>query len=253
MQKIEYKWVQPKICRGDILPPSRKVECNMTHEKPQQCSAGLDFADGKCTFCEPNSYNDGSMDSCQRCPPSTTPAYALTIDTWKTELNEVSSVGSLLAMQCILSGEVAAEVDAIDCDEKWQVTPAMPRSYLRTSPFAQLEAYMILALHINGYRHSSGGIITFEFDLHGGDSSLLFIETRDGVGSNSKTDLIEQWRGDTGGAKVFRYEVHENFSATYSWMYRRSQHIQVRYDFQLSFPNSHFFLFSRTLGSTQSL
>lgn len=47
-QKVEYKWIEPKICKGSVLPGNSKKHCNGTETKPGKCPPGMSFNGRRC-------------------------------------------------------------------------------------------------------------------------------------------------------------------------------------------------------------
>ena len=261
-QMTIYKWIEPKICHDvsnllSRLGPS-KIPCNSSSlQSDRECSPGMELINGKCSFCPPNHYNDGSLVKCKQCPPSSLPRYELVLNTWKNELD--SSVSQFLTSDCFSTQDPSVVFN--DCNvnlDPWKVIPSTEGSYIRSSE-TPLDSILTLTLTIPGFRHSSGGQFMFAFSLIGPDSSLQLYEVK---GKMSR--LIGFWTTATGGTspgeregldqtgttsvKVkederveFRHFVRENVPVSFTWIYRRSQLVQSHakiYSISLSNPSA---------------
>lgn len=77
---IEYKWIEPKLCRDD-LPKSTRLPGPSAAAKCPPCNPGMQLVSGSCQFCPPNKYSDG-IGQCRPCPVSTAPSTELTFKWW---------------------------------------------------------------------------------------------------------------------------------------------------------------------------
>ncbi|EKX36891.1 hypothetical protein GUITHDRAFT_165607 [Guillardia theta CCMP2712] len=78
-----YVWTEPKICRGQLLPP------NVTGLPCPPCSVGKVLVQGKCSFCSPGYFADPASSQCLPCGPgSEAPLFQVMTDfsTWPEQM-----------------------------------------------------------------------------------------------------------------------------------------------------------------------
>jgi hypothetical protein len=229
LQLISYKWIEPQICRdnNNVFPKSHFQTCNETSvkdsESNQICNLGMELReDGKCHFCNNNQYRDETIEKCKQCPPSTSPLYALSFKVWHSGKNSDTSLPEYFSTQCVRSeGETEYDCDA---SIAWQST-AGTEQYIRTGPSTLLQSYLILSLTVPGFRKQIGGEIAFNFEVEcspGDNCQFIFMESK----LSQKTNLINQWNGDTTGIQSYRYRIEQNVSVVFSWLFKRENSFQ---------------------------
>ena len=247
-QTSSYKWIEPKICHdvNNIISKVRTstIPCNSSWiQSDRECSPGMELVNGKCSFCPPNYYNDGSLSKCQQCPPSSLPLYELVLNTWKNELDP--DVDDLLNRDCFSTLDPSATFN--DCQgnvDVWKAIPSTEGSYIRSSE-APLDSILMLRLSVPGFRHSSGGQLVFDFSLIGTDSSLQLYELK-GKTSRQIGSWVTDHVGNGEGIKVkederreFRHFIRENVPVSFTWIYQRTQLVQ-----------SHVKIYSMSVGNS---
>ncbi|CAG2176967.1 unnamed protein product, partial [Oppiella nova] len=224
-KRIDYKWIEPQICRdtNGVLPKWEYKECNDTtiaDKLLDSCNLGQELTDDrKCRFCDDNHYRDETMDSCRSCPPSTSPAYALSYKVWHP-------LPEFMSTECVRMVE-ESEYEC-DSDISWQSYPDVKR-YIRTGPSTQLGAYLFLTLSLPGFRKQNGGEITFKFEVEcdAGDYCLfLFMESRRNAKLSQQTNIIKEWDHKSIGVQSYRYQIQQNISLSFSWIFQRNYSFQ---------------------------
>ncbi|XP_070549925.1 endosome/lysosome-associated apoptosis and autophagy regulator family member 2-like isoform X2 [Ptychodera flava] len=204
-----YKWIEPKICRSDVqgaaqLPPSGAMQ-----DCPP-CNPGMSFYNNShCEFCPENQYSNGD-EECKPCPASTAPVYGMELKWWH-------SMPSNMDTSCLSMTDYGCA-----SEEGWQLGSDNIHSGLGHSD----EAYLILTLHTDGFRSSSGvfngkpgevGQVSFIFEMKcSGDCGFYFMEE-----DSRSSDVIESWEGST-DKQQYSYAVTKSGPRTFSWAFQKT-------------------------------
>ena len=231
-RNVEFKWIKPVICRdlNNILPKPQKQHCNETTENQRRmdsCNLGQELtADQKCQFCDENQYRDHKTDTCNSCPPRTSPFYALSYKVWHSGRPDDNSLPEFLNTECVRTDN---EYE-YDCDPTnvWFSNP-YTKNYIRTGPSAPLGAYLFLSLTVPGFRQQNGGELTFRFEIDcepGDECILILMESKRNAKLSQQTNIIKEWNQKTVGVQSFRYQITNNISLSFSWIFQRNNSYQ---------------------------
>ncbi|XP_049781740.1 endosome/lysosome-associated apoptosis and autophagy regulator family member 2-like [Schistocerca cancellata] len=204
-----YQWLQPKICRDDVINAVQLPEPREKQACPP-CNPGMEYVNGStCEFCPKEMYSDGKT-GCKRCPPNTTPNYGYQILHW-TEMPKMMSAA------CI-------QPDGTRCSNGlgWQCAG----SYIHSAHNQNYGAYLLLSLNVAGFRSQGGfssdhhlevGSISFSFELIcRSKCEFVFMQ-----GSDSKElSVIQRWT-ESQPRQDFVLALMQNDSYTFSWAFQK--------------------------------
>ncbi|XP_037070770.1 endosome/lysosome-associated apoptosis and autophagy regulator family member 2-like [Pollicipes pollicipes] len=207
--RLEYHWVEPKICREDLpgavsLPPSGR-------QKPcPPCSPGMQHGDNlRCEYCGRGTHGEGTA-RCQACPPSTAPDYGYQLTAWAT-------LPPGMAASCM-------SFDGLGCStsEGWQ--PA--GEYVHSGRGHADGVYLVLSLVVAGFRSSGGllngaarqvGAVSFAFEVDcKTDCEFAFMQST----PTTEVSLVKSWTGRQKRQR-FSYPITRNTSYTFSWVFQK--------------------------------
>ncbi|XP_077995582.1 endosome/lysosome-associated apoptosis and autophagy regulator family member 2-like [Glandiceps talaboti] len=206
--QMTYKWIEPKICRSDVEGAAQLPKVGAKEDCPP-CNPGMSFFNNSaCQFCPENHFSNGDQE-CKPCPGSTAPVYGMEFKWWHAMPPNMDS--SCLSM------------DDYGCasEDGW-----MPSGdNIHSGQGHDDDAYLILSLHTDGFRSSSGvfngkpgtvGQVIFVFELVcSGQCGFYFMEE-----DSRESEVIESWEGTT-EKMLFSYDVTKSGPRTFSWAFEK--------------------------------
>lgn len=215
--KVMYEWVDSSMCNRDSPQSIELPESGVTKEC-SPCNPGFSLADrGHCVACEKEMYSNGKED-CMQCPASTAPVYGYNYLWW-------DELPSNMNVSCLT-------IHSDECVGKNGWYPGA--GYLETSPGQVPNAFLLLILHVHGFRapvvlpdrQKEYGTVTFAFEMMcKGNCVMYFMQEMHGKG----THVINSWHGYT-LKKTFSYSITENITATFTWAFQKTS---SQYDYDL--------------------
>ncbi|XP_043246470.1 endosome/lysosome-associated apoptosis and autophagy regulator family member 2-like isoform X2 [Amphibalanus amphitrite] len=207
--RLEYHWVEPKICREDLpgaetLPPSGS-------EKPcPPCSPGMQHGDSlKCEFCGRGAFSDGTA-RCQACPPNTAPDYGYHLTSWSSLPPDVTAT-------CM-------SFDNVGCSssKSWQAAG----DHVHSGRGQADGVYLVLSLVVAGFRSAGGvqngaarqvGDVSFSFEVDcKRDCEFAFMQSTE----DTQLSVVKSWTGRQERQR-FTYPITHNTSYTFSWVFQK--------------------------------
>ncbi|XP_007954820.2 endosome/lysosome-associated apoptosis and autophagy regulator family member 2 [Orycteropus afer afer] len=208
--QIMYKWIEPKICREDLIDAIRLPPSGEKRDCPP-CNPGF-FNNGSssCHPCPPGMFSDGTKE-CRLCPAGTEPALGFEYKWWNVLPGNMKT-------SCFNVGN--SKCDGMN---GWEVAG----DHIQSGAGGSDNDYLILNLHIPGFKPPTSvtgatgselGRLTFVFEtLCSADCVLYFM-----VDINRKsTNVVESW-GGTKEKQAYTHIIFKNATFTFTWAFQRT-------------------------------
>ncbi|XP_039268922.2 endosome/lysosome-associated apoptosis and autophagy regulator family member 2-like [Styela clava] len=207
--KVMYKWREPKICNEDGEGAIKLPASDTTKECPP-CNLGFHQTEsGTCSPCNEGQFSNGK-EECQECPVGTAPNYGFFYTWWDVIPKNINvSCLTVHSEHCIGT-------------EGWVASGSM----IQTSQMEIPVAYLLLKLHIDGFRSFKVspegskvyGSITFVFEMSCSKGCVMYLMRNvHGFGTN----VVDSWHGKK-EKQTYTMDVVRNETMTLSWAFQKT-------------------------------
>uniref|UniRef100_A0A3Q3K1M4 MRH domain-containing protein n=1 Tax=Monopterus albus TaxID=43700 RepID=A0A3Q3K1M4_MONAL len=207
--QVMYKWIEPKIC-NETIDGAATLPASGERQTCPPCNPGFFVTNSSnCEPCADGFFSNGT--ACAECPVGTEPVVGFEYKWWNTMPSNMKS--SMYKQEFSRS------------DYAWEVAG----EYVYTTPGDQDTDYLMLTLHVPGYRLPQSvakdserkelSRITFVFEtVCSADCSFYFL-----AGYNQlNNELVEQWKGSS-RKQSYSYLIQSNSTVSFTWTFQRAE------------------------------
>ncbi|CAF1026899.1 unnamed protein product [Adineta ricciae] len=214
MATITYRPIEPKICIGDVtLPADKQLPCGT-------CNPGMfkNISSGKCEFCPPKTYSNGTLSACLPCANDLSLVPGLYYKIWNDLPDYLN--------RSYLSFDDMDSVSKLRPNQSW--IPSIEYISSQSIP----DTLSVLTLSITkGFRATDiaratkeFGTLYFKFSTRCNSSCTLFLVAEDMYDDDdSNWQVIHKWHitknSEHKDIEDFRYTILNRNEVVFNWMF----------------------------------